>query len=559
MLRGVVSDQGTAELAAIPGLRRRRQDGHRSEAGTERLHPGRVRRDLRRDGARLRPRLLVLVTIDEPHGQIYGGLVAAPAFEQIASSRPPVPGGSPRPADQVADIPSPGSTRGRNGSRAPRRSARAVWRCSGALRSRCATSLTTHVPLAPARSSSRCRARASTATTSRRRRWNAGAVALVVERRLELPVPQVLVRDARAAMAPAADVFFGEPTRELEVLGVTGTSGKTTTSFLLFAILAAAGRRPGLLGTVEARVGGERRGVVRTTPEAIDLQRLFREMLDAGDRSCAMEASSHASVLHRLDRVRFAALVFTNLSQDHLDFHGDMESYFQAKRRLFLVEPRPIAVVNVADEYGRRLAQELPDAVTFVGGRCGGARRNRAAVSGAASTLENALGALYAARALGIEDDAIRRGLESVRGVPGRFESVDAGPAVPRDRRLRAQARRPREGAASRARACRRSPRALRRGGRRRPRQRQAAGHGTARLGVRGRGDRYLRQPAQRGFGGDRRRDRFRSRRERRARAGSRCSDRAGGRAGRAGRRRPHRRQGSRAGSGVRGSNRSVR
>jgi UDP-N-acetylmuramoyl-L-alanyl-D-glutamate--2,6-diaminopimelate ligase len=253
-----------------------------------------------------------------------------------------------------------------------------------------------------------------------------GAVALVVERRLDLPVPQVVVRDARAAMAPAAEVFFGEPTRELEVVGVTGTSGKTTTSFLLFAILAAAGRRPGLLGTVEARVGGERRGVVRTTPEAIDLQRVFREMLEAGDRSCAMEASSHASVLHRLDRVRFAALVFTNLSQDHLDFHRDMESYFEAKRRLFLVEPRPVAVVNVGDEYGRRLAQELPVAITFSAADPAALDGIRLRLQGRFN-VENALGALYAARALGIGEDAIRRGLESVRGVPGRFESVDAG------------------------------------------------------------------------------------------------------------------------------------
>ena len=255
-----------------------------------------------------------------------------------------------------------------------------------------------------------------------------GAVGLVVERGLDLPVPQVVVRDSRAAMAPVADVFFGEPTRELEVVGVTGTSGKTTTSFLLFAILAAAGRRPGLLGTVEARVGGERRGVVRTTPEAIDLQRIFREMLDAGDRSCAMEASSHASVLHRLDCVRFRVLVFTNLSQDHLDFHGDMESYFEAKRALFLAEPRPIAVVNIGDVYGRRLAQELPDAITF------GADDARA-LDGVDLRLqgrfnvENALGALYAARALGIDEESIIRGLESVRGVPGRFESVDAGQA----------------------------------------------------------------------------------------------------------------------------------
>ena len=253
-----------------------------------------------------------------------------------------------------------------------------------------------------------------------------GAVALVVERALDLTVPQVVVRDGRAAMAPAADTFYGEPTRELEVVGVTGTSGKTTTSFLLFAILAAAGRRPGLLGTVEARVGGERRGVVRTTPEAIDLQRVFREMLDAGDRSCAMEASSHASVLHRLDRVRFAALVFTNLSQDHLDFHGDMESYFEAKRRLFLAQPRPIAVVNVGDDYGRRLAQELPKAITFSAADASRLDGIELRLRGRFN-VENALGALHAARALGIGDEAIRQGLESVRGVPGRFESVDAG------------------------------------------------------------------------------------------------------------------------------------
>ena len=255
-----------------------------------------------------------------------------------------------------------------------------------------------------------------------------GAVALVVERPLELDVPQVVVGDARAAMAVAADEFFERPTQELEIAAVTGTSGKTTTTFLLFAILAAAGRRPGLLGTVEARVGGERRGVKRTTPEAIDLQRLFREMLDGGDRSCAMEASSHASELHRLDRVRFRTLAFTNLSQDHLDFHGDMESYFQAKRRLFVTEPRPRAVLNVGDEYGRRLADELPDAVTF-------SLEDAAALDGIDLKLrgrfnvENALAALYSARELGTDDEAIKRGIESVRGVPGRFEAVDEGQA----------------------------------------------------------------------------------------------------------------------------------
>jgi UDP-N-acetylmuramoyl-L-alanyl-D-glutamate--2,6-diaminopimelate ligase len=259
---------------------------------------------------------------------------------------------------------------------------------------------------------------------------DAGAVALVVERPLNLPTPQVVVADARAAMAPAADEFFGRPTSELQVVGVTGTNGKTTTSFLLFAILAAAGRRPGLIGTIEARVGGERRGVKRTTPEAIDLQRLFREMLDAGDRSVAMEASSHASALHRLDRVRFAALVFTNLSHEHLDFHADMEDYFQAKRRLF-VEGSPPAAVNIGDEYGRRLAAELPHAVTF--GLAADAEVGVNALDGVDLKLrgrfnvENALGAVAAARLLGIDDAAIARGLESVRGVPGRFESIDEG------------------------------------------------------------------------------------------------------------------------------------
>jgi UDP-N-acetylmuramoyl-L-alanyl-D-glutamate--2,6-diaminopimelate ligase len=243
-------------------------------------------------------------------------------------------------------------------------------------------------------------------------------------------VPQLVVESARASMAVAADEFFDRPTDELQVAGVTGTSGKTTTSFLLFAILAAAGRRPGLLGTVEARVGGERRGVLRTTPEAIDLQRLFREMLDVGDRSVAMEASSHAAELHRLDRVRFSALVFTNLSQDHLDFHGDMESYFQAKRRLFL-DGSPPAAVNVGDEYGRRLATELPDALTF--GFADDAEVGPDALAGidvklrGRFNIENALGALAAARLLGIEDDAIARGIESLRGVPGRFEAVEEG------------------------------------------------------------------------------------------------------------------------------------
>ena len=151
--------------------------------------------------------------------------------------------------------------------------------------------------------------------------------------------------------------FFGEPTRELEVAGVTGTNGKTTTAFLLRSILDAAGHRPGLVGTVEWIVGASTRPAPHTTPEAIDLQRLFREMLDAGDRSVAIEASSHGSALRRLDRVRFDALVFTNLAQDHLDLHGTMEDYYQAKRRLFTGAQPPPAAVNV----GRRARPQARD------------------------------------------------------------------------------------------------------------------------------------------------------------------------------------------------------
>src|SRR2546430_11575545 len=160
-------------------------------------------------------------------------------------------------------------------------------------------------------------------------------------------------------MAQAAVVFFDDPTRPLEVAGVTGTNGKTTTTFLLHSILGAAGRRPGLLGTIESLIGGERRPAIRTTPEAIDLQRAFREMLDAGDRSCALEATSHGSELGRLDGVRLSALAFTNLSQDHLDFHGTFERYFDAKRRLFVGGERPPAAVTVVAASGCALGGEL--------------------------------------------------------------------------------------------------------------------------------------------------------------------------------------------------------
>jgi UDP-N-acetylmuramoyl-L-alanyl-D-glutamate--2,6-diaminopimelate ligase len=249
-----------------------------------------------------------------------------------------------------------------------------------------------------------------------------GAVALVVERPVDAPAPQLVVPSVRAAMPRAAVEFFDDPSRELDVAGVTGTNGKTTTAFLLHSILTAAGRQTALLTNIVRRVGGGERPTGLNTPEAIDLQRLFREMRDAGDVACAMEATSIASAMGRLAGTRFAVLVFTNLTQDHLDFHGTMEDYYAAKRALF--EQAERAVVNVADEWGARLARELPGAIAFTpDDDLGGIDlRLRGAFN-----RGNALGAIAAARALGVDDDAIRRGVEALDGVPGRFESVEAG------------------------------------------------------------------------------------------------------------------------------------
>jgi UDP-N-acetylmuramoyl-L-alanyl-D-glutamate--2,6-diaminopimelate ligase len=249
-----------------------------------------------------------------------------------------------------------------------------------------------------------------------------GAVALVAERRLDPDVPQLIVPSVRAAMPRAAVEFFGDPSAELPVVAVTGTNGKTTTAYLLWSILEAAGNRPGLLTNVERRVGATTRTVDLNTPESIDLQRLFREMLDAGNRACVMEATSMASVKGRLEGTRFAVLVFTNLTQDHLDFHGTMENYFDAKRRLFA--QASLAVVNVGDEYGARLAAEIPDAVTF---RFGDGLDGTELKLPGRFNVENAVAAAAAARALGIDEDTIRRGIEAVDRVPGRFDAVDEG------------------------------------------------------------------------------------------------------------------------------------
>jgi UDP-N-acetylmuramoyl-L-alanyl-D-glutamate--2,6-diaminopimelate ligase len=274
-----------------------------------------------------------------------------------------------------------------------------------------------------------------------------GAVALVVERPLDLGVPEIRVASVRAAMAPAAAAFYGDPTAMLRVTGVTGTNGKTTTAFLIRELLEAAGSQTGLLGTVKSVIGGQEREVQRTTPEAIDLQRTFREMLDAGDRACAIEVSSHALELHRADAVHFAAAIFTNLTQDHLDFHETMEDYFTAKQRLFEMGPG-VAVINIDDPYGARLAATVEDPVTFGLDRDATYRAVDvdSGISGSRFTVRvgddrveissplrgrfnvyNVLGALASAHRLGVSLEVIAGAIEHAGQVPGRFEPVDEG------------------------------------------------------------------------------------------------------------------------------------
>ena len=224
------------------------------------------------------------------------------------------------------------------------------------------------------------------------------------------------------------------------------------------------------------------REVGLNTPESIDLQRLFSEMLDRGNRACVMEATSMASAKGRLDGTRFAVLVFTNLTQDHLDFHGTMEEYFESKRRLFAQADR--AVVNVGDEYGKRLAAELPDAITF------GPEDDLGELDlklPGRFNVENALAAAAAARALGIGEEAIKQGIEAVDRVPGRFDRVDEGQPFAVLRRLCAHAGCSRDRARGCSRARPRWPRDLRVRRRRRSRSGETAAHGESRRRAGGR------------------------------------------------------------------------
>jgi UDP-N-acetylmuramoyl-L-alanyl-D-glutamate--2,6-diaminopimelate ligase len=261
-------------------------------------------------------------------------------------------------------------------------------------------------------------------------------------------VPWLVVGDARLALALLSAEFFGHPSREMRVVGITGTNGKTTTSYLVSAIFEAAGVQCGLMGTVAYRIGSREFAATRTTPEAPDVQGLMRQMVTAGCGACVMEVSSHALSLRRVEGMRFAAGVFTNLTRDHLDFHGDMEGYFSAKRRLFEMLPDEApAAINVDDPRGttlmdvarrpvsyavNRAADVTPGPLSFsLGGLEFDARTPQGTVHVTAKlvgrpNVYNILAAVSTTAALGVPLDAIERGLAQLQGVPGRFEVVSA-------------------------------------------------------------------------------------------------------------------------------------
>ena len=276
----------------------------------------------------------------------------------------------------------------------------------------------------------------------------AGAAALCVERRLDLEVPQLVVADVRRAMGRISAAFFGSPSEPLTILGVTGTNGKTTTAFLLESILRADGHKTGLIGTIETRVGDRVKPGLRTTPESLDLQRLFAEMVEEGVTAAAMEVTSHALVLGRVEAVQLSAAAFTNLSQDHLDFHSGMEDYFQAKASLFTPERIERGATNVDDEYGRRLLSAEVPMLGFGVSTDAQVRAEDVAFEPTGSrftvktpkgdmdvgtnliggfNVSNCLAATAVALQAGIGLDAIEHGLRSLAAVPGRFESIDAG------------------------------------------------------------------------------------------------------------------------------------
>jgi UDP-N-acetylmuramoyl-L-alanyl-D-glutamate--2,6-diaminopimelate ligase len=275
-----------------------------------------------------------------------------------------------------------------------------------------------------------------------------GAAAIVSEQAAPsgVDVPWAMVENARLALALLAAEFYGHPSREMRVVGITGTNGKTTTAYLLASIFEAAGVTCGVIGTVSYRTGGQVLDATRTTPEAPDVQRLLREMVEEGCRACAMEVSSHALSLARVDGLTFAAGVFTNLTRDHLDFHSNMEAYFRAKRRLFELLPRDApALINLDDPRGSSLAEIAGRPVTYAVSRPADVTPGAVSFSLEGLSLDvrtprgalhldsmlvgrpnlyNILAAVSAAAALGLPFDAIARGIRALEGVPGRFQVV---------------------------------------------------------------------------------------------------------------------------------------
>jgi UDP-N-acetylmuramoyl-L-alanyl-D-glutamate--2,6-diaminopimelate ligase len=258
--------------------------------------------------------------------------------------------------------------------------------------------------------------------------------------------PWITVSDARLSIAVLADRFYRHASAELQVVGITGTNGKTTTAYLMASIFDAAGIRSGLVGTVGNRIAGEMRATAHTTPEAPDIQALLREMVDRGCGGCAMEVSSHALSLRRVDGITFAAGVFSNLTRDHLDFHLDMDAYFRAKRRLFeLLPPGAPALINVDDPKGPALVEMSSRPVTYAVNRAAditpgplsfsleglefdvrsprGTLRVKSSLVGRPNVY-NILASVSTATALGLSFDAIEKGVTALAGVPGRFQVV---------------------------------------------------------------------------------------------------------------------------------------
>ena len=277
-----------------------------------------------------------------------------------------------------------------------------------------------------------------------------GAAAVVIEKEMALPpgVPGLVVENACRAMALAAAVFYGDPTAGIPVVGVTGTNGKTTTTYLLESILRAAGRRPAVFGTINYRFGDQVLPSLHTTPESVDLLRTIDGFRRAGADALVMEVSSHALEQCRVDGVRFDAGIFTNLTPEHLDYHRDMENYFAGKRRLFslVAQGSGKAVVNVDDAYGRRLASELKNVLTCGTSPLAAVRPAQVSLSlegiaGELATpagplplrsrllgdfnLQNLLAAAAAGLALGIDPAAVASGLAGAPQVPGRLERVE--------------------------------------------------------------------------------------------------------------------------------------